>query len=227
MINRMKTLISALALRWLHKIHRTPQIAKIEGKRFYICPGVFNPVWTLTGRFLAKNLLVQEGDFVLDLGTGSGILAVFAAEKSKRVIATDINPIAVRCARINARLNNLTHKIAVKEGDLFEPIEGEKFDLILFSPPYLPSKPRSMLERAWSDVNHNLVRRFFREVKRYLKPNGRIQMVYSTLGDIHRLKKLIGLACFRARTVAEKHTIFERIFIYELKDEGEGLNPIP
>ena len=56
------------------------------------------------------------------MGTGSGVCAVFAARHARRVVAVDINPAAVRCAGINALLNDLEHKIEVRHGDLFAPV---------------------------------------------------------------------------------------------------------
>ena len=62
------------------------------------------------------------------MGTGSGVGAVFAAQWARRVVAVDINPAAVRCARINALLNHVEDRVDVVEGDLFEPIGGQRFD---------------------------------------------------------------------------------------------------
>lgn len=64
---------------------------------------------------------------------------MFAAEKAKKVVATDINPLAVKCAKINAKINSVTEKIDIRHGNLFDPVKNERFDLIIFSPPYFPS----------------------------------------------------------------------------------------
>jgi release factor glutamine methyltransferase len=75
------------------------------------------------------------------MGTGSGILAILASEHTKRVIATDINPHALRCASLNIKINGLNEKIEVRQGDLFKSINAnELFNLIIFNPPYLPVK---------------------------------------------------------------------------------------
>ena len=52
-------------------------------------------------------------------------------------MAVDINPEAVRCAGINALLNHFEHKIEVRHGDLFAAVPAERFDLIVFNPPFL------------------------------------------------------------------------------------------
>jgi hypothetical protein len=72
----------------------------------------------------------------LDLGTGSGFQAFVAAGHSDRVVATDQNPRAVEMAAFNARLNDLPH-FECRHGDLFEPVAGERFDLIVSNPPFI------------------------------------------------------------------------------------------
>ena len=82
----------------------------IYGLPFMVTPSVFNPKVPRTGQFFASppgfEPGLREAD-VLDMGTGSGVCAVFAATHARRVVAVDINPAAVRCARINALLNQL------------------------------------------------------------------------------------------------------------------------
>jgi SAM-dependent methyltransferase len=74
----------------------------------------------------------------LDLGTGNGFQAFLAAQHSDRVVATDRNPRAVEMATFNARLNGLD-AVECREGDLFEPVAGETFDLIVSNPPFIVS----------------------------------------------------------------------------------------
>ena len=74
----------------------------------------------------------------LDLGTGNGFQAFLAAQHSQRVVATDRNPRAVAMAAFNADLNGLA-SVGCREGDLFEPVAGETFDLIVSNPPFIVS----------------------------------------------------------------------------------------
>jgi len=105
------------------------------GRRMEIPHDVFSPP-PYEHNLLAKAVLreVKESDRVLDMGTGSGVQAIFAASKSKDVTAVDVNPSAVQCARANVELNSLSSRVTVKESDLFRNVEGQ-FDLILFDPP--------------------------------------------------------------------------------------------
>jgi methylase of polypeptide subunit release factors len=100
-------------------------IETVAGTPLVVLPGVFNPKLFQTGEFLAETLSerwVPPGSTVLDMGTGSGVGAVFAARWARRVVAVDISPTAVRCARINVLLHGLEDRVEVRAGDLFEPL---------------------------------------------------------------------------------------------------------
>lgn len=93
-------------------------------------------------RVLADLVVRREVESALDLGTGSGILAVLLARHAKRVVATDLNPRAVAFADFNVALNGL-EGIETRQGDLFEPVEGETFDVIVSNPPFVISPDES------------------------------------------------------------------------------------
>lgn len=204
-----------------HGIHFGPIRKKILGKTFLLLPGVFLPYGVATSKFMAKNLMVKEGDQVLDVGTGSGIQAIFAASLARKVVATDINPKSILCAKINAKLNGVENKVEARLGDLFSPIKsGEKFDLIIFNFPYLPFDPKGALERAWcGGRGRSVASRFLREVKRFLKEEGRLQMVYSSVaGDVEEFLKTLKSAGFNAKILAWRYLPFEKLaLIYAVK----------
>lgn len=157
---------------------------RIDGLIVNRCPGVFKPGrLTRTSLLLARSMLVKEGFEVLDLGCGTGILGLLAAKRgARRVVAIDPNPKAVECTRLNSRVNRLEDRVEVRLGSLFQPLKpGEKFDLILFNPPYLPGRPRNLVEAGWLDSG-SLLSKFFQEAPGRLKPEGLIQLAYSSLG---------------------------------------------
>src|SRR5437773_1054559 len=80
---------------------------------------------------LAGLTLRRPVDLTLDLGCGCGFQSLFASRHSSRVIATDINPLAIRFAQFNARLNGVDN-IECREGSYLEPVAGEAFDLIAY-----------------------------------------------------------------------------------------------
>ena len=81
-----------------------------------------------------------QGKKVLEIGSGSGFLSVEAARRGAEIIAIDINPLAVKATRKAALDAKVT--VVACEGDMFEPVTGELFDLVICNPPYLPNEPK-------------------------------------------------------------------------------------
>jgi HemK-related putative methylase len=159
------------------------RLENVDGTRLLVLPSVSNPKLLRTGAFFARCLdaSITAGRDVLDMGTGSGVCAVFAARHAQRVIAVDINRAAVKCAGINASINHLDHRIEVRHGDLFEPVAGEKFDLVLFNPPFLLGAPRDERDAAWR--SSDVAARFAASLDTHLAPRGTALLLLSTFGD--------------------------------------------
>ncbi|HEX6201162.1 MAG TPA: methyltransferase [Thermoanaerobaculia bacterium] len=175
-------------------------VETVRGVPLVVLPEVFNPVVFRTGRFLAEALedgVVTrppspsgEAPRALDLGTGSGVGAVFAARAGYAVTAVDLNPEAVRCARVNALLNGLEDRIEVLQGDLFAPVAGRRFDLVLFNPPFFRGDPVRLRDAAWR--SRDVPERFAAALPGHLAPGGRALVLLSSHGDGASL--LAGLA---------------------------------
>lgn len=132
---------------------------------------------------LLRHAQAMVSGSVLDMGTGSGVLAIAAAQKPevKRVVAVDIDPDAVRHARCQAEESGVSGRIEFRVGDLFEGMGGKGFDWILFNPPYLPSEG-SADEASWSGGvgGSETIRRFLEAAEGHLNPGGAIIMVLSS-----------------------------------------------
>jgi len=178
-------------------------VERVGGMPLLVLPEVFNPRLFRTGAWLAHAIpppaapaaagavagapcAAPAGNLrrALDMGTGSGIGAVFAARLGYRVTAVDVNPQAVRCARINALLHGLEERIEVRLGDLFAPVAGERFDLVLFNPPFFRGTPRGALDAAWRSLD--VIERFAAGLPAALAPEGRAVLLLSSAGGADR-----------------------------------------
>ena len=174
--------------------HKGEYITEVKGKNLWVHPQVVSPKYSYAPQFFMQNWDISEGMTVLDIGTGSGILAIFAAlAGAKRVIATDINHYACSIAEKNIRDNKVSDKIKVIESDLFAKIPQEPFNRILFNAPYWNRKadPSVPLTYGLFDENYGVLNRFLKESKNYLAPEGKILLGFSTQDDIETVRKMI------------------------------------
>ena len=166
-------------------------------------------------RLLLKNAEPRMRGAVLDIGTGSGLLAVEAAQNPDvtRVVAVDINSEAVKATMKRADDGGVV--VDVRHGDLFEPVKGELFDLILFNSPYLPSEGEAD-EPSWAGGQRGdeVITRFLDEAYHHLNPGGIVLMIYSTHSNLE-LEKWDTIYCIE---VLEELAIFyERLFCVLLR----------
>lgn len=200
-----------------------PVLEWVAGKPFIVLPQVFNPNLFLTGEFMAMALpeaaLSPESRF-LDMGTGSGIGAVFAAAHSSHVTAIDINPAAVRAARLNALLNQVEDRVQVYEGDLFAPVAGQRFDVILFNPPYYRGQPKNMLDRALR--SNDVVERFAAALPNHLSPTGHLLLLLSTTTDEESFLRLFRVQGCTITIASQRQLAGERITLYHITYRNSG-----
>jgi release factor glutamine methyltransferase len=191
-------------------------LESIDGLTLVVLPDVFNPRLLRSGELLARQAtrrdLVRAGSRVLDLGCGSGSAGIAAARAGSSVTATDINPSAVRCTRINGLLNNV--ELDVRLGDLFETVPDQRFDAVLFNPPYYRGHPRDGLDHAWRSAN--VIERFASELGDHLEPGGLALLVLSSDGErdafLHALRK----QRFTDAVVAEKDFVNEHMSVHQV-----------
>ena len=155
----------------------------------------------------------RHADGVLEIGCGSGFISQELGAKVARLLATDINPHAVRSAKARG--------IEVIRADLFLGIKG-KFDLILFNPPYLPTQPQERTGQ-WIDYaldggesGRQTVDRFIEDLAGHLRPAGRALLLISSLTGLTEVQKTAASAGLTADVVADEGCFFERLYVLRL-----------
>jgi release factor glutamine methyltransferase len=150
---------------------------------------------------------------VLDMGTGSGIQAITAALKHQvtEVIAVDINPLALELAEKNSIKAGVRDKIRLVKSNLFQDI-SDKFDWIVFNPPYLPSEGEAD-ELSWSggEKGSEIIENFLEMSNKYLKKNGKILMVFSSLTNLN-----LENFSYKVEILKEKRLFYEKLVVVEL-----------
>ncbi|AHL23119.1 HemK2/MTQ2 family protein methyltransferase [Thermococcus nautili] len=166
---------------------------------------------------LAETLEVKPGEVALDVGTGTGIIALLMARKAKRVLGVDVNPMAIELARKNALLNGIRN-VEFRLSDLFENVSG-RFDVITFNAPYLPGEPEEPIDLALvgGKTGREVIDRFIREVPDYLTENGRVYLVQSSITGIEETLNLFREVGLRAEVVAKRHLFFEDIVVIQAR----------
>ena len=153
------------------------------GARIHPRHSVFSPVRSEYVDLVAQAPLpeVRGGADVVDLGTGTGVLAaVLARRGAARVLASDINPRAVECARENMQRLGLDDRVSVHEADLFPP---GRADLIVCNPPWLPGAPTSQLELGIYDESSSMLRGYLAGLADHLLPGGEGWLILSDLAE--------------------------------------------
>jgi release factor glutamine methyltransferase len=178
--------------------------------RILTLPGVLRPpsdCWLLA-RVMREHELAR-GRTVLDVFTGTGALAVAAALDGARVVsAVDVSRRAVLNARLNARLNCV--RVRALRGDLFAPVRGERFDLIVANPPYVPGASDTLPDRgaarAWEGGidGRALLDRLCAEVGDHLTPGGALLVVHSSLAGERATLEGLRAAGLGAEVVARR-----------------------
>lgn len=193
--------------------------------RIITLPGAFAP--RSDSHMLAAAVARHEGIAgaeVLELGTGSGLVAVAAARAGARAVtAVDVSRRALASAWINARLNGV--RVRPRRGDLFAPVAGERFDLVASNPPYLPGDgiPRRGSARAWEGGagGRELIDRICAGVVDHLRPGGTVLLVHSSVCDVQRTVAALDERGLRAEVIERRRGPLGPLLAERMADVAE------
>jgi len=171
---------------------------------------------------LCAHLDIRPDENFLEVGTGCGLVAVVAAKVGAKVVATDQSLLAVQNAQENISLHNLNDLIEIRQGSYFEPIKpDEKFTLIAFNPPYLPSTEEDRaFDPAWSGgaTGRKVSDIFLAQAPGYLEKNGRLLLIHSSLANPEETQVHLQQLFHDVHIKAEKPLFFERLILFEAKN---------
>jgi methylase of polypeptide subunit release factors len=196
---------------------------RVAGMRLRVATGVFDPSLHFTSAFLANYLgrpgVVAPTGRVLDMGTGSGIAAIVASRAgAKNVVAVDVNPQAVLCAKDNIARMGLQERVEVRESDMFNSVPGEQFGLIVCNPPYFRGVPGNIAERAYmAGADYEWLARFSQEAKGHLTAGGRCLIVIGDAADVREIVRRLGRDGWRLALAAKRDILVEVIYIFVLR----------
>lgn len=213
-----RTIWLPLYRRWaLRQMQRENRIT-MAGIRLSVPPGVFHPgLFFSTPIFLS---FLQKVDFqnkkILDVGTGSGILAIFTAKNGGIATASDIHPMAVATARLNAAANAIP--VEVLESDLFDQLARQSFDIVLVNPPYYPRNAGNFAERAFfAGENLGYFEKLFAGLPAFIHPATRIWMILSEDCELEKIAGIAALHGLGFEAIFSQKKWGERFYVFQLQ----------
>ncbi|HEY3431124.1 MAG TPA: class I SAM-dependent methyltransferase [Rhodocyclaceae bacterium] len=199
-----------LGINGAHEWRKNGVEISVLGERVHPWYGVFSP---LRGEYL--DLLAQaplpSSTLAFDIGTGTGVIAALLAKRGvARIVATELDPRAISCARENLARLKFDQQVEVVEADLFPP---GKAPLIVCNPPWVPARPSSAIEQAIYDPDSRMLKGFLQGLKEHLEPGGEGWLVLSDLAEHLGLRsrdELLDLIAAAGLKVLEKRDIRPR-----------------
>jgi release factor glutamine methyltransferase len=213
--NKIKRILGPVikpAARWYFSKPRSYRYKTLE---ITVMPGVFHPHLIISTKLLLEFLEGKNlaGKHFLELGCGSGIVAVQAAKNGGIVTASDISLAAVENAKINAEKCEV--KLNVVASDLFENLSDTSFDVIVINPPYYPVDPSAEIDHAWyCGAEFQYFERLFAGLQQHLNDEAEVIMILSEDCQLEKIQSIAhenGLAfveLHRQKVMAEWNFIF-------------------
>ncbi|MBD0279824.1 MAG: methyltransferase [Flavisolibacter sp.] len=183
-----------------------------------IPPEVFHPGFFFSTKLLLRYIkqfpLAQKS--FLELGAGSGLISIYAAQKGAAVTATDINPIAIKALKKNLYLNEVDFSII--ESDLFTDIPEQAFDIIAINPPYYKKNPASVKDYAWyCGAQGEFFAKLFKKLNNYMHNGSEVLMILCDGCDIEMIKAVAKENTFVLNCIFSRKNMLEENFVYKIE----------
>jgi release factor glutamine methyltransferase len=206
-------------LQWYLKKDRK---SKVQGFDLKVNTGVFHPAYFFSSLFFSEFIrgLDLDKKTFLDLGCGSGILALSAYKNGAQVTALDVSLDAVKNTKENFKLNfvNIEDEFKVVHSDLFSSIQEQTFDVIAINPPYFFKAAANDMEQAWNcGERGEYFYELFAELEKFCHQKTEVYMILAQSCDIERVKKIAAQSRFELALVLERKIKWESNYIYKLK----------
>ena len=152
-----------------------------------VYPNVFRPFEDSLP--LVETMKIRPGDKVLDMGTGAGVIAIYAAlQGASRVMAVDVNPCAVRTTDENAGRHGVGERVFALESDVYNALNGDRFDVITANLPWLDRPAADLVQASQWDTGFNTNRRFLFGLREHLVAGGRAYVAQGNYGALEKFR---------------------------------------
>jgi release factor glutamine methyltransferase len=223
MRNALRHIVGRTYKPLLQKYLSRTRIYRYGDIRLEIPPEVFHP-----GFFTSTGLLLQyicklplQDKTVLELGAGSGLIAMYAAKKGARAMASDINPVAIDYLEKNSAQNGINIEIVFS--DLFDNIYRQAFDLIIINPPYYKKQPQTPTDHAWfCGENGEYFSRLFSQLYPYLHKTSEVIMILCDGCDSAMIERIAAQHHFRLHCQQVRQNLLEKNFIFKIEPVSAG-----
>ncbi len=178
------------------------------GARIHPHYGVFSPIRGEYVELVNQAPLPPGADLAFDIGTGTGVLAALLAKRGvAKVLATDMDPRALSCARENLHRLGLDAQVELVQADLFPP---GRAPLVVCNPPWLPGRPSSSIEYAIYDPDSRMLKGYLGGLASHLAPGGEGWLILSDLAEhlgLRPREQLLALIEAAGLTVVARHDV--------------------
>lgn len=224
---RLRPAVFRLAAPILFHFRKKNAPTRVAGLELETRLEVFHPRFFLSSGIFARHVrtLPLAGCRVLDMGTGSGIIGIIAAQRGAQVLAVDVNTAAVALADRNAHRHGVSDHMTCCTSDLFDQLpRRHRFEWIFFNPPFYAQEPNTPAEKAlYAGTQHAVLCRFLKQAAEYLAPEGRLVLILSSDMPLQEVDAWIGEYGYRVTYHEGRVHYFEIFHILHLTHPGSSV----